>query len=555
MKKQERPFVVKTLLKCLALLAFALPLAFASCSSSSDGGDDWDWDDEDFDEDYMEVCEHVAKAANQISDIYAECKSIGELAEFEEEIRDIRYVEDVWFSNNTMFVEIKDYGPIMYEFFPKEENENSEPEAEMIRHYSATRADNPSHPLLGLETAVVINQLYKDEDREKERNISELIIRMLSGCDIKCTPNNAPTIDFFENGIFAYDIIFLTTHGSWDNKRQVHWFLTSEEPKETSTLTPGEFYKHKDYPRDQVVWASHKEKRNGEEKRVWNARISEKLVEASQKKFKKFGKVIFFNVACQSLMGKTNYWEDNNNRNFSFAEILKEKGVGAYFGYDESNSVGARAGLLFFGKLASGMSIKNAYETLPTECLHNKQSEVRGNTLFPWDVDYVADLLSYYSEYNPQISSSRITGPVLNGYQDNSTSEDLVVELQAESPLYPDFLINYPSNAIDHYKYYFKYDSFRYGFEYSKTEDFTNTVLTTGKKVGSSGCSLSPSYNSVSFSQKLFGGNLTPATTYYYRAFFYDGRDYYYSEPSSFTTKNIPVDTETHLPDVPGTDF
>ena len=80
MKKQERPFVVKTLLKCLALLAFALPLAFASCSSSSDGGDDWDWDDEDFDPDYIEVLERVEYVTDEIDEYYDKSETLEEMA-------------------------------------------------------------------------------------------------------------------------------------------------------------------------------------------------------------------------------------------------------------------------------------------------------------------------------------------------------------------------------------------------------------------------------------------------------------------------------------------
>jgi hypothetical protein len=38
-------------------------------------------------------------------------------------------------------------------------------------------------------------------------------------------------------------------------------------------------------------------------------------------------------------------------------------------------------------------------------------------------------------------------------------------------------------------------------------------------------------------------------------AFLLDGYDYYFSDPDSFTTKDLPVDTGTQLPDVPGTDF
>ena len=552
--KKGTPFAAKRVLKFVALLALALPLALTSCSSESGSDDEEKWG-EDYDPEFMKVCTYTAKTANQINDIYAECESIGELSEFEEEIRNMKYVEDVWFTNTTMFVDLKDYGTFMYSFYPKENSDSEEYEAgeEMVRRYATTRASDPIHPFLDLEKAVVINQLNKDGNMEKERNISELTIKMLSSCGIKCTPNNAPSIEFFRDGIFDYDIVFLITHGEWDKKRKVHWLLTSEEPTDASKFTPGDLYKHKDYPRNQVVWQAITELRNGGKKNVWYACISEKLIEASERSFSKKGKTIFFNVACQSLMGGNNNWSDHKERNYSLAEILKEKGVGAYFGYDESNAVGARAGFLFFGKMVSGMSVRNAYETLPKEYLHDNQSDIRGNDLFPTTVDFIADLLPYYSEYNTQIAFSRINGPSIGNTMDESDSGQLIFVLNATSPLFTDFNISYKSNAIDRYKNNFKYYTFRYGFEYATKEDFSDAVKTSGMAVDTKGCTLSA--NKVTFTQTLTSSQLMPSTTYYYRAYFYDGYDYYYSDSESFTTKDIPVDTGTQLPDVPGSDF
>ena len=557
MIKKERFFAVQRVLKFVALLALAMPLALASCSSSSDSDDEDEWG-EDYDPEYMKVCEHVANAANRISDIYADCKSIGELSEYEDEIRNIRYVEDVRFSNSTMFVDIKDYGTIMYCYFPRGDfdSEEFEAQAEMIRHYAATRSDDPSHPLFNLETAIVVNQQFNDEGRQYCKDISDVTKQMLSDCGINCKQNNHPTIDFYQNEMFKYDIVFLISHGFWEESKKVHWLFTTESPtdKETEKLTPGKIYKYKDYKRDRVALAAVNEDRDGiKDKDVWYAVVSEKYIEDSELEFNKYGKSIFFNVACQSLMGEDNDWKDNNKKNYSLAKILKEKGVGAYLGYDETNRFGQIAGMLFFGKMASGMSIKNAYETLPYVCLHDNDSDDKRNWLGR-NVNFCADLLPYYSEYNTQIASSKLTGPVLEEFQDVSTISQLSVKMQGKSPLYAEILVNSSDIvATITYNEYFKYFSFRYGFEYATKEDFSDAIKTKGLVVGTKDCTLSA--NKVTFTQTLTSDQLTPSTTYYYRAYFYDDYDYYYSNSDSFTTKDLPVDTGTQLPDVPGTDF
>ena len=126
--------------------------------------------------------------------------------------------------------------------------------------------------------------------------------------------------------------------------------------------------------------------------------------------------------------------------------------------------------------------------------------------------------------------------------------------MQGKSPLYAEILVNSSDIvATITYNEYFKYFSFRYGFEYATKEDFSDAIKTKGLVVGTKDCTLSA--NKVTFTQTLTSDQLTPSTTYYYRAYFYDDYDYYYSNSDSFTTKDLPVDTGTQLPDVPGTDF
>lgn len=565
MIKKERFFAVQRVLKFVALLALAMPLALASCSSSSDSDsdDDEEWG-EDYDPEYVKVCEHVANAANIISDIYADCNSIGELSEFEDEIRNIRYVEDVRFSNTTMFVDIRDYGTIMYCFFPEVDIDSKEfdAQAEMIRSYAATRADDTAHPVLKLDSAVVVNQQFNDEGRQYCKDISDITKQMLSGCGIKCNQNNHPKIDFFQNEMFEYDIVFLITHGFWDDVQKIHWLLTGEKvsAEEEQKIRASQLYKYKDIPRDEVSIGTVKEWHNGKKIDVTYLSVSEKYIDASQKEFNKKGKTIFFNVACQSMMGGIIEKPDWNRRSRSLAEILKNRGVGFYLGYDESNWIGQWAGLYFFGRMASGMSLRNAYESLPEKCLHNFDED---DSLYYYIVEekrsekghreWVADLLPFYSEYNTQIASSRLTGPVVEGYKDDSNDKQFSFIIQAKSPLLAELFTNYKSAVEDDYINNFKYDKFRYGFEYGTTKDFSDAVKTESMAVNTPNCTLSG--NKVKFSQTLTNDELKPLTTYYYRAFFYDGYDYYYSDYDSFTTNSLPVDGNTQLPNVPGSDF
>ena len=549
MMEKERFLVTKRALKFVALLALALPLALASCSGS-DSDDEEDLG-EDYDPEIRVICEHVAKAANQICDIYNVCESIEELAEHEEDIRGIRYVEDVRFSNTTMFVDIKDYGTIMYSFFPQMELEDYESEIREVRRFAATRADESSHPLLGLETAVVVNQLKRSEDAGLERDVVEATQDVLTSCGIVCTPDIDPSMFFFKSKMFEFDIVFLITHGVWDEDLNIHWLLTSDKPsaEEEQKLNASEVYKYMGHPRDEVRIHYAPEKHNNVKKNVCYLSVSEKYIESSQHEFKKKGKTIFFNVACQSLMGGNNNLKDNNEHNPSLVKILQKKGLGAYLGYDESNGVGAYAGLLFFGKLASGMSVEYAYYTIPDAFMHDSDYNYLWS-LFP--IKYTADLLCYYDK-NSGFNQTRITGPFLIGINDNHDYFKPTVQLSASSPLYTELLEKYTSELEMYYKYNFKYDDFRYGFEYATKEDFSDAIKTTGMVVDTKGCTLSD--NKVTFTQTLTSSQLTPSTTYHFRAYFYDGYDYYYSSSDSFTTKDIPVDTGTQLPDVPSSDF
>ena len=538
---------LKFILKMLLFAALVAP--WASCCKSDDNVPD-----EGKDEDpYMEVCEHVCDIGNQIATLHETCSSIAELSQHIDEIKQMENVEDVYTTNTTMFVRVKDFGVISYSYFPKREPLAAPTQARRIK-MSSTRTDSDEevdHLLLGLESAV-ISVWFKGI----EEDCADIISKALGSCKIKTVPKE-PNIDFFQYNIFDYDVVYVDTHGMWDPKEKLHWLITTEEPTAdeeaiyNSTLKKDKLYKFKDIDRDQLSIGYVDEDRDGKRSSVPYFRISEKFIDNSTKDFKKKGKSICFITSCQTMMGGELTEIDHDIKNPSMAKIFEKKGAGVYLGFDESNSVGHYSAMFFFTRLASGMSIERAFNTLTDDVVHDSGSEEitlsNGKKVIR---NYVADLLPDYSDGNKKMSSSCITQPVLGEMENNSTEIELNYVLKATSPLYLDALVNYSSGVEQYLKsQYFDRSQFSWGFQISDNENFSVLLNPQAQDSGS--------YNNnvVTDIQSLSSIDLKTNTAYYYRGFFYDGQEYYYTKTGQFTTRTFNTDGGTSVPNVPGSDF
>lgn len=386
-------------------------------------------------------------------------------------------------------------------------------------HGTKTRAEldrSYINPDYSLTNAVVSNQEYYQ--RESMRVVAEDAIQMLRDAGIDAKPNNRPDVDFFENQIYNYDIIFHIGHGVYDDLEKLHWFLTLQEVSSDDWIDL-----INKYPTDQVSVTRHNNKRV--------AKISEKLIGASKIKFNKPGKSIFFSVPCESLKGAANIFVDNNKQDFSFADSLIKNGLGLYLGYDETNNIGHLAGLLFLGKLVSGMSIDNSRKTL----LYNYQH----NTIDKGDWSFTADLFPSYLDKS--LGNSSLTRPVMGDVEDVETNEGSVLKLKATSILYTDLV-----KKNDEYKMYSRYvegfliSDFLYGFEMSESPNFNNVTQLSKMSVGTVDSKERKrcvnSENKANLNQVIPLDNLEPETTYYFRAFFDDGHEIHYSDYKEYTT-------------------
>ena len=302
---------------------------------------------------FMVVCEHVCDVHKGIKKIFKSCKNIGQLNQHAEDIKKLDYVEDVYSTNTTMYVQIKDFGAIFYSFYPeKKKIPTKNIKRQLAKRVNYNNNDNEEHPLLDLENAVIINHLYDDEEFIADRDIASETKKVLESCGINTKIVNNPMKEFYINDIFNYDIVFLDTHGGWDPHNKIHWIQTSETPssKEIEDYTADDLYKYKGIPRDQVTIGTANETRNDTTFTVSYVYVSEKYIATSSKSFKKRGKTIFFNAACKSMMGGNDHiilnndgsysFIDTNTRDKSMALTLKEKGLGFYLGSDQSASGG-----------------------------------------------------------------------------------------------------------------------------------------------------------------------------------------------------------------------
>ena len=488
----------------LMLLLSMFTASIISCSGDSD--DDWD-----ISEDSLEViCDNVVEATQVAGEVFAKCNSVKDAEKYIDEIKQCESVEDVNFDNHTMFVKVKGFGSIPYIF---EEEAKGIPEEWFIdqKQNARTRADNKFiHNHLENKKACIVNQLLVDEKSlaAESRQIALLAEEMFSSCGYLGESGVKLTVDFFENKIYDYDIIFIITHGSYDAFDNLHWIITVEEcdkPTDEDKNEPGvtkawvhDLYKkykpkYKSYLSQMVKIGSVKEKRNGITNNYYYLMVSEKLIELPGKEFDESKTPIIFNTACQSMKGNDN-----------LADAFINKGAKAYYGYDESNGVGHLAGYEFFARLMVGTSLHTAYNTIP--------EEYRIVTGFFRTVQLKS---KYDTSLNYEYSC--IEHPHLDNVIGFSEKTGDVITLKANfrqfsTKICPD-----------------------YGFKISETDNPKDAFLSYSVEIGKDKGCYWQSYTAY-FEKKIPTKGLKPETTYYCWAFIDDGPSICYSNMGSFTT-------------------
>ena len=317
--------------------------------------------------------ERLNYVINQVMPYYSSCTSLQQLESHLDEIRNIDGVKSAYSDGNTsLYVDIFGSPSVSFDYFPLDLSNDhlTLPEyKELIKRIQAGSKDflnTNTKERFSYNTFTVANQLENDVvDANNIKWITDMAIDMFKYAGFNNVKYSSPTVDFFLNGIFDNDMVFLITQGSYDKEMDIHWLLTSSvagtyNNNRKCYILSRAYTKYKDYLKSAYVAFSFcTEKRwYGDEKLIY-FKVSDQFILASQKSFLNRGHAIVFNTACQSMGGE-------NGPNDGLAKAFFNKGARAYLGYDNNVKKGVAicGGLQFFSRLISGMSIKDAYGSL-----------------------------------------------------------------------------------------------------------------------------------------------------------------------------------------------
>lgn len=413
------------------------------------------------------IAQNVADTHNKILKFFTQSNSLDELNQHMDEIRQMPQVEEVHSNfETTMFVQFKDLGTFSYSFFPEE------PKAKTIEMGEKSSSGFvPSRR--NFHSVVIANQTRRDLNNSflNEKAIPKIkgLLRLSGFSEYKKEfVEMDPSLKFFIDDIFDYDIVLLYTHGFYDNNSGLHFLMTSEESHAGNTVTKDDvkYFISSSLPnakkavtidnKNTVIFDTHNELRLNEKGEkvlipVMYVGISEKYIESSKKAFNNKAGAIIFNTACHSM-----------KENVNLANAFHKKRAIAYYGYTDVNNVGAPASLEFMSRILSGLSLQEAFNSLNDVVKKDRDAELKMS--LPADELGKATVLNpsiKYSGYHMGAINLTLTGTAFYRYINcDKSEEDGKTSFGCAQQ---DFITKTP---------------IRYGFQISKTENFPEDKTT-----------------------------------------------------------------------------
>lgn len=417
-----------------------------------------------------ELAEHnFVTAMPMVFSALSTCNTIKDVENKLDIIKNTEGVADAWSDGHQLYVAIAEDEVYSFHFEHKADFDIGS----LVEQINAlkTRFASVAEPDGTQLKAVIANQQHNDADRNYY--IDEYYIPLkntFSSLGIAADYVASPTIDFFYDNchnpddadhlnIYDYDIVFLVTHGFYDENGESichlneYWLLpdeivsynvkghgicSSEEffmvesASEDADDQPGawvDYYKILKNWRNNSSYANATdlhinidfchEQRGNQWYWVAHPTLTEFFFKDIAQGHFSNPNSVFFNSACQSLKG------DNNTFSDSFAEKFFDLGLGTYMGYTESDNFGkVCAPELFTNMLKFNWSLEKAYQALPKyykeETVDNIKAE--GYILTPEEEsDLLEDLEGAQLRfvYNPENSSMSSALFILPPHTDN----------------------------------------------------------------------------------------------------------------------------------------
>ena len=255
----------------------------------------------------------------------------------------------------------------------------------------------------------IINQQYNDDSRKKYLEEYDKLASKFENNGfgkVERIDGNEADLEFFTKDITKYDIIFLVTHGGYDDRGN-HWIATGEEAsysdhtdiamkiREWCKISGESTLNNDTIPSSYFsgwVIDTIDEVHGKDSVKVKYIGISEEYI--TKRIQGRFDNTIIFNTACQSLSGTT------DERKLAMA--FQGKGAALYLGYDDINEIGKEAGPQFFNNMINGMTVEEAFDKL--------DKKYHEDVFYYKDINaYVHASLKYLPEANKDICIAHLT--------------------------------------------------------------------------------------------------------------------------------------------------
>ena len=489
--------------------------------------------------------------------LLSKCFSAREAEEEIETIKGSEGVETAWVEGDFLFIKIKEGETISFHFSP----EDAEPISNGINVQAARILQTLPKTIKKLKDengrslkAVVANQqhfvdtdwrmkqrsnfMYPLRDKLEEAGYEKVDIYD----DIYI---DKPDLNFFYDTMYDNDVVFLSTHGGcWTNGG--HILLTgesfgmvevgTENNNWPTTAEQGvfstEYEKLFEDPRfkdseDDMTLNYEKEYRviNGEGNYYWVSYviIKESFFSNTVKKSFTNPKSIFFNAACQSLMGGD-----------ELANIFREqRGLGTYVGYTQSNFYGQEAGCTMLTEMLNGISAEKAYSDLGDHTIElidnwkNVTGTYKDEDIIKYKYNKETERFEETERYTASVSvlpnnSDCFITPVYTNEIDSKIASNEYKNSKSVEVEGLTTIIDCDDSDV--------LNAISYGFEYGQKYGQTWTRVTSKDKM--------PSTKNIDKGNVLFKAKLTNielGKEYYYRAYTNDGLNYNYGDLCSFT--------------------
>lgn len=460
-----------------------------------------------------QVKANVEAVSNNVVPIFEQCSSIDEMETHIDKIKAMECVEDVWREGTDIVVQIRDWKQVFFKYplIPViDESYYSEVSN------SLARSDESQLPIKSDGTPLKVGIAFQMVDDSRFINEKVGLVKLKNkfkqmGFDAYYIEEL--DLNFFDQDMFVYDILFLATHGCYGGK---HYLCTSIK---TDILDDVKIrIKNMENDIDDVQYAFFQTEAWAIDSPIPTGSflvLSENYIRNSQHKFTGPGPHIVFNAACSSLYGKDQLIRENDGEKYpgndSMARVFFDKGADIYFGETNDSYYSIVAGFDLFLSMLQGASEERAFRSLDDKYKYETDSEDKAALL---------DLFNPNSEYAP------LKSLFLNSVQTEERSEqEINNDYKSNGQIELKGIIS-PLTDINKGLYL--------GFRLAAEPIVDN--ITDYEDIKSNNAHFSGTKNG----EVLFSSTMTPepGQTYYYRAFTYDGINYNWGEERTFTIED-----------------